>query len=34
MIQKGRGFNFIMFGTDRQAMTMLYSSALKEYREL
>lgn len=31
---KGRGFNFIMFGTDRQAMTMLYSSALKEYREL
>lgn len=30
---KSRDLNFIMFGTDRQAMTMKYSEAVKEYRK-
>ena len=31
---KERGFNFIMFGSDRQAMTITYENSLNGYRDL
>lgn len=31
---KKRGFNFIMFGTDRQALTQTYAESMKNYRGL